>query len=54
MNNSRHHLLPASPGVNEGLAIWLFMMDRHSRPLPLTKFSENTSGSMCLMLEALT
>lgn len=43
-----------APGVKAGEAIWDFMMERQSRPRPRTRFSANTSGRMCLMLEALT
>lgn len=37
----------AYTGVNVGLAIWLFMSDRHSRPRPRTKFCSRDTVVEC-------
>ena len=41
-------------GVKGKLAACAFMMDRQNRPLPRTRFSPNSSGTMYLMLAVLT
>src|SRR5436305_9171342 len=41
-------------GVNGRLAAWAFIILRQNKPLPLTKFSPKSSGTMCFMFDTLT
>lgn len=48
------HTSEANIGVNGCEAACAFISDLQSNPRPLTKFSLNISGMICLMLEILT